>query len=266
MSEHAATGRTPDMLVTRDWAVPPENPKAPILERRLAKTRAHLDAWAREIGMLDALVRRHGRAGARILDIACGTGFSVLELAQLGYRTTGLEADPALCALTNAAAAQFGLQTAAVSGDACRVPFGEGVFDVVMSRSFFEHVYDRDLALEEQLRVLKRGGLLLIIDGNLLNPRVVLDLLVFYPIRTRGEFGGLKWLFTKRRVRRNLYGYLPLGRDEDIKTPWWWRRTIRRRSDCRLVEAGTSAKYMQPGWPRCLRPFLGACQVVAVKC
>ena len=257
--------RGAELLVSREWVVDTNNPKASVLVRRLRKTRVRLGSWAREIGMIDSIARSHCGASVRLLDVACGVGFSALELANLGFHTVGLEADPALCALTNTAALQFGLTTRAVCGDACLVPFDQGSFDVVMSRSFFEHVYDRDLAISEQLRVLRTGGVLIVLDGNLLNPRLLLDLLVFYPIRTRGRLGGLHWLLTKRRVKRNLYGYLKLGRDEDVKTPRWWRRTFRRRSDCRLIEAGTSAKYMHPGWPRLLHPFLGGCQIVAVK-
>lgn len=253
------------MLISREWPVNRVNPKATVLERRLANTRAHLDSWRREVDMIETLVSRYCGHGARVLDVACGTGFNVLELSARGFRAVGVDADPALGALVSDAAREFGLRARATAGDACHLPFADGSFDAVMSRSFFEHVYDRDLAISEQLRVVRRGGLLLIMDGNLLNPRLLLDLLVMYPLRTKGRHGGLTWLLTKRRVRRNLYGYLPQGRDEDVKTPRWWRRLFRKRTDCRLIEAATSARYMHPDWPRVLHPFLGSCQVVAIK-
>jgi SAM-dependent methyltransferase len=254
------------LVVERPWApAPPHNVKAPVLARRLAKTRARLESWRREIDMLSSIVDQRAGRGARVLDVACGTGFTVLELASRGFVATGLEADPALCELTNGAAAHFALPARAVAGDACRLPFATGSFDAVMSRSFFEHVYDRDLAIDEQLRVLRPGGVLIISDGNLLNPRLLFDLLVAYPLRTRFRHGGPMWLLTKRRVFENLYGYLPLGRDEDVKTPRWWRRQFARRRDCVLVESSTSARYMFPTAPAVARPFLGSCLVVAVK-
>jgi SAM-dependent methyltransferase len=253
------------LLVSRDWPVDHENPKAPILQRRLTKAREHLDTWRREISMVETLVRRHCGPGARVLDVACGTGFGMLELSARGFRSAGVDFDARLCAMVSDAARHFDLRADAVAGDACRLPFADGSFDAVMSRSFFEHVYDRNLAITEQLRVIRPGGLLLILDGNLLNPRVLLDLLVMYPLRTRGRHGGIRWLLTKRRVHRNLYGYLPQGRDEDVKTPRWWRRTIESRSDCELLEASTSARYMHAQWPRLLHPFLGSCQVIALK-
>ncbi|MDQ3071005.1 MAG: class I SAM-dependent methyltransferase, partial [Acidobacteriota bacterium] len=189
-----------NLVITRPWPKVAGNPKASVVERRLRKTRLKIGAWAREIDMLDSIFRAHMGAGARVLDVACGTGFSILELAARGYRTSGVDADPALCQLVAVAARAFGLPASAAAGDACRLPYADASFDVVMSRSFFEHVYDRDLALGEQLRVLRPGGLLFVNDGNLQNPRLLFDLLVSYPLRTRGRHGGPVWLLTKRRV------------------------------------------------------------------
>ena len=210
-------------------------------------------------------IRKHVGQTAAVLEIACGPGLTLLELAQAGFSVTGLELDPELCRIAEAAARQFRLDARIVAGDACRLPFADHSFDAVYSRSFFEHVYDVDLALSEQIRILRPGGLLVVSDGNLLNPRLLLDLLVFYPIRTRGKHGGLKWLLQKRKVHRNLYGYMALGRDEDVKTVSWWRRKLGQQAELRVIEATTTAKYMHPEWPRWSHPFIGACQMFAVK-
>jgi SAM-dependent methyltransferase len=202
----------------------------------------------------------------RVLEVACGMGFHLLELSARGWtRLVGLEIDPALSSLTADAAGRFDLPLTALVGDACRIPLADNSCDAVLSHSFFEHVYDVDLALSEQVRVLKPGGVLLIFDGNLLNPRVLTDLLVFYPLRTRGRHGGLRWLFTKSQVRRNLYGYLPLGRDEDAKTPGWWGRRIAREPRLSLVDAGTGGTYRHPTWPRLAQQLVGSCVIVARK-
>lgn len=253
------------LLVTRDWSAVTEGPRADVLARRLDKARRRLGSFHGKIAMIESRIRSRAGSRARVLEVACGTGFTTLELANRGLRTVGVDMSPELCALTNAAAAHFAVDARAVAGDGCALPFADGAFDAVFSESFFEHVYDVDLTLREQARVLRPGGLLLLLDGNLLNPLTLLDLLVFYPIRTRGRRGGLRWLLTKRRVHRNLYGYLSRGRDEDVKTVWWWRRRFRRHPELRVLEIGTSAPDGHPGVPRILHPFVGACKVVAEK-
>ena len=251
-----------DLLLAREWPAPPDNPKSQVLLRRRERFLRKADRYRAD---LDMVMRLIGPGPKRVLDVACGTGFRVLELAHRGHTAVGVDIDPNLVRLANGAAASFGVPATLVCGDACRIPLTSGTFDVVMSNSFFEHVYDVDVALSEQLRLLKPGGLLIIEDGNLLNPVLLFHLLVLYPIRTRGEYGGLKWMFTKRQVKPDLYGYLPLGRDEDVKSQWWWARKLRGRKDLELVESVTTGKY-QPHWiPAPFAPMRGSCLVLARK-
>lgn len=257
-----------DLLITRDWPLIDDNPKNHVLQRRrqialnkLGQYKQRLDVMTHLIGLAQQTM---------VLDVACGTGFRVLELAIRGYHTTGLEIDPDLCQLTNQAARQFGLQARSVCGDACRIPFESGSFGVVMSSNFFEHVYDIDLALQEQIRILRPGGLLIIEDGNLLSPFEWLNLMVFRPIRTKKWYSGFKWLLTKGKVRQSLYGYLPLGRDEDFKTMWWWKRKLRKIESLQIIEVATAGKYVKGKYvklflPPMLYPFYGSCLAIARK-
>ena len=48
-------------------------------------TRGEVDFIARELGL---------PAGARILDVGCGTGRHAVELARRGYRVTGVDLSP----------------------------------------------------------------------------------------------------------------------------------------------------------------------------
>ena len=182
------THSTPgDLLLTRSWPAPHDNPKSRVCCGGGIDSLASSHRYQQD---LDMVLRLIGPAPQRVLDVACGTGFRVLELAHHGHTAIGVDIDPNLCRLANGAATQFGVPATLVCGDACRVPLADASFDVVMSNSFFEHVYDVDVALSEQLRLLKPGGLLIIEDGNLLNPVLLFHLLVLYPLRTRGEYGG----------------------------------------------------------------------------
>ena len=253
------------LVITRPWAELSQTAKYERMLQRREKILKDLNGYQRQLQIIEALFEGIAESGGRILEVACGMGFHLLELSARGWNMIGLEIDPSLCALANDAATRFGLPARSLAGDACAIPVEDHSLDAVFSLSFFEHVYDVNLALSEQIRVLKPGGLLLISDGNMLNPKTLLDLLVFYPLRTRGQRGGLKWLLTKGEVHENLYGYLPLGRDEDIKTPAWWKRRIQREPQLNLLRAKTGGYYTHPYVPGWMQIFLGGCVILAEK-
>ena len=255
-----------DFVLTRDWTDLAQSPKHARLLQRRAKILRHVETYGRQVRVLDRLLGDAVRKHEPVLEVACGMGFYLLDLSALGWtRIVGMEIDPHLSVLTQSAARRFALPLKVLVGDACAIPVADGTCAAVLSHSFFEHVYDVDLALREQVRVLKPGGRLLVFDGNLLNPKTVFDLLVLYPIRTRGRRGGLRWAMHKRKIYENLYGYLPRGRDEDIRTPRWWRKRIGREPGLKVIWAGTGGHFTHPHLPSWARTFIGSCVVVAEK-
>lgn len=134
-----------NLQITQDWPLAKDNPKNPVLERRRKRALDKLDVYRQEQDMFINL--KGENKNLNILDIACGTGFRVLELANQGYSAIGLEIDPNLFHLVNNVAKNYELGKRLVCGDACQIPFGDETFDVVVSSSFFEHVYDVELAL-----------------------------------------------------------------------------------------------------------------------
>lgn len=257
---------TADLVITHDWSGVARTAKYERMLRRRAKILSNLSPYQRQVRVLEQLLGEADPGDGFVLEVACGMGFHLLELSARGWGgTIGMEIDPELCRLTGDAAGRFALSTRPLGGDACAIPLADESCAVVFSHSFFEHVYDVDLALREQVRVLRPGGRLLIFDGNLLNPKTVIDLLFLYPLRTKGRHGGLKWALTKSQVRENLYGYLPQGRDEDIKTPGWWRRRIEREPRLRLIRATSGGYYTHPRLPGVLQTLLGSCVTIAQK-
>jgi len=105
------------------------------------------------------LVRHAGiRAGARVLDVACGTGVVAVTAARLGARVSGLDLTPELLAVARDNARIAGVDIEFQDGDVENLPFEQDTFDVVVSQ--YGHIFGPrpDVAIAEMLRVLKTGG------------------------------------------------------------------------------------------------------------
>jgi len=226
--------------------------------------KANIEGHRKNIMMyMELLDFKHGM---KILDVGCGLGLMPMELANQGAECIGLETVKEYASLLTSCGRYFKINSWGICGDACYLPFKDESFDAVMSKSFFEHVFDVDLALSEQVRVLKKGGRLIIMDGNFLCPKTLFDLLIRYPIRTKGKYGGIKWLLTKNEVRE-LYDGMFIGRDEDVKTVFWWKRRLRQLKNLKVLSVTTTYAYKNPDsiLTRFFEPFLGAILAVAVK-
>jgi ubiquinone/menaquinone biosynthesis C-methylase UbiE len=108
-------------------------------------------------------VLQHARAG-RILDVGCGNGWSTWLLRQEGRDAYGtdLHAGPL-------EAQSFDEFLPYVSADVQRLPFGDATFESVAMHAVLEHVPDPERALKECLRVVQRGGRLIIVGPHLLS-------------------------------------------------------------------------------------------------
>jgi SAM-dependent methyltransferase len=100
------------------------------------------------------ILQRYAPPHARILDVGCGTGATTAALARFGS-VRGL--DLGIAALRHAHAQ--GLPVARGSAD--HLPVGDATLDVVVALDVLEHLDDDRRALDEILRVLRPGGMLL---------------------------------------------------------------------------------------------------------
>lgn len=117
-----------------------------------------------------------------ILDLACGQGRHILELARRGHKNVfGMDRSHYLIRKAKQTNASEKLSVNFKEGDARRLPYPSDTFDVVMilgnSFGYFESIEDDMKILKELFRVLKPYGQFLIdvADGNYLkahyNPR-----------------------------------------------------------------------------------------------
>jgi 2-polyprenyl-6-hydroxyphenyl methylase / 3-demethylubiquinone-9 3-methyltransferase len=111
-----------------------------------AINRPRVDFYLRHLG---------GLRGRLVLDAGCGGGLVARELAAAGATVVGL--DRSLGSLGVARRAVV-LAFRPTQGQLERLPFADGVFDVVVAADVLEHVPDLPAAVAELARVLAPGG------------------------------------------------------------------------------------------------------------
>ena len=106
------------------------------------------------------------RRGDRVLDVGAGFGRHAFEAARRGGSVVALDYAVDEVAQTRAtvgAMVEAGEITVddfagALRGDATRLPFADGSFDVVITSEVLEHIQDDVAAIAEMTRVLAPGG------------------------------------------------------------------------------------------------------------
>jgi len=99
------------------------------------------------------------------LEVGCGEGSNLLYLRERlpGVQLFGADFAEAKVKLVHTADATCG----AVCADATRLPFAGAQFDVVLYRDLLHHVHwARDEVVREGLRVVKPGGVLVVVEPN----------------------------------------------------------------------------------------------------
>ena len=97
-----------------------------------------------------------------ILEVGCGRGATLVELARRGANVVGLDYSEEALAVCKALESRNGIAGRAtfVKGDARSLPFPGESFDFVFSVGLIEHFLHPDTILAEQHRVLKPGGII----------------------------------------------------------------------------------------------------------
>ena len=97
-------------------------------------------------------------AGARVLDLACGTGNVALLAARLGARVIGVDAAPRLLEVGRERARSPGLEVEFRQGDLHELPVEDDFADIVLSVFGLIFAPDPARAMREVARVVRPGG------------------------------------------------------------------------------------------------------------
>jgi SAM-dependent methyltransferase len=104
--------------------------------------------------------------GARVLDVACGTGNVAIPLARQGADVTGVDIAPNLLVQARERAAVEDLTAVFDEGDAEQLLYADASFDAVVTMFGAMFAPRPELVASELARVLKPGGLLAMANWN----------------------------------------------------------------------------------------------------
>jgi len=103
------------------------------------------------------------RASGNVLEVAIGTGRN-LPFYPAGTRITGIDLSPAMLAVARRRARELGIDADLREGDAEALPFPDGGFDAVVCALSLCCIPGPAKAISEMARVLRPGGMLLLLD------------------------------------------------------------------------------------------------------
>jgi ubiquinone/menaquinone biosynthesis C-methylase UbiE len=115
------------------------------------------------------LIRKHlGDGNGRpLLDLACGTAVISHLMHDMGFAVTGLDWSEAMLGQARAKAAKRGTDIRFIMRDAERTGEPDASYDAITNRHLVWTLVDVPAAFAEWHRLLKPGGRLLIVDGNM---------------------------------------------------------------------------------------------------
>ncbi len=117
------------------------------------------DVYGTDRRIVDTLARHVDLGREDVLEVGAGTGRDAAALAALGARVVALDySEESLRLMHSTSSDTIGV----VCGDALKLPFVSGTFGVVYHQGLLEHFRNPADVLDENVRVLKRGGIILV--------------------------------------------------------------------------------------------------------
>jgi SAM-dependent methyltransferase len=214
----------------------------------------HWDRFWKDAGSTDRVYSNEGRVaaqisrivsveGLRVLEVGAGSGRDGIELSSLGAQVVSLDySKPSLAMIGSQIS---GCESVVLCcGDAFSLPFEDETFDIVFHQGLLEHFRNPDELIEENRRVLKRGGLLLVDVPQRYHYYTIIKHLA---IAIGAWFAGWETEFSVRELERLLEEHsfsVVTSYGEWLNPPIWYRM---------LRKAALGAGVRLPMYPRIFR-------------
>jgi SAM-dependent methyltransferase len=119
-----------------------------------------------ERGPIQRIIEATGAdATRRALDLACGPGIVTAELAVAAGEVVAFDLTPEMLAKARERCHKANLHNVIFKeGSATELPFPENHFDIVVTRAAVHHFQEPRAVLGEAMRVMKKGGVLVVAD------------------------------------------------------------------------------------------------------
>lgn len=121
----------------------------------------HVFSIAKERNQLQGMYLRERPVG-RLLDVGCGQGQFLHRMQEIGWDVEGVEPDSRAAEI---ARSEYGI--AVHIGDLHSAKYPDYYFDAVTMNHVIEHVYDPVALLRECRRILKLGGVVVVVTPNI---------------------------------------------------------------------------------------------------
>ncbi len=115
--------------------------------------------WAQNgYPLLSNLIDYKSLKEKKVLDIACGTGWSTEQFARVDADISAIDITPKAVELTKKRFEIYGLKGNILVADAENLPFPDNNFDYILAWGCLMHTPNTQKAIDEIYRTLKKGG------------------------------------------------------------------------------------------------------------